>query len=479
MLITHGENRLTHERSRLAQHSGDAKPMSIFPAAADTALDVFSLLMILFSAQSVLKQELTRLFDAKSLLLMVHVFFAGIFVLDIPRAFVSSPDFMGLYTIGVTSLAIWTAILMTALAYVVSVRPSERTFGERVRALFTTRLFPHGIIIAVFTVYAMAIDLFVVLTRPYTLVPVVSWLGAATVLPEFGTTFLAMAAVLLAFFFVTSTTQFILAARRANNPSMRSTLAAFGGGWGVIAITIFVSRAYLVQAGLDAQGLGNLIIALVFGAFAVLFRRISALSSLFGPMKAPIIASEPSSEADLPTSASFSEDVMLLEVDPATNYEKAVLGFVREQLSKGKHAFVFTTKGSPVWMALHETPEVRFFLFGDTSYPQPGASPLEVLIPKADQAVILSVLDETVSRTPPTPTAIVFDNISDLIMNLGFEDSLKFLRQANEVQAGKALSSVFLLLSNAHDERVTTLVRSVFHKHLSFDADGLKVTRGS
>lgn len=139
--------------------------------------------------------------------------------------------------------------------------------------------------------------------------------------------------------------------------------------------------------------------------------------------------------------------------------------------------FVLTSRGSPVHLLLREVKGIHFFIFSDVAYPKKSASAPETLVPRNDNSVILNVVDEAVTESPGTPKAIVFDNISSMILDSGFQDTYKFLRQVNEIVSRGDVVSLSIILSKAHDDKMMNLVRNLFTGHQSYDVNGLHVTK--
>ena len=168
---------------------------------------------------------------------------------------------------------------------------------------------------------------------------------------------------------------------------------------------------------------------------------------------------------------------MLLEADPSFNYERAVSEFAVQMIEGGRAVFAFTSKGSPVYLLLKEIPGFRLFLLSESSYPKSSGGSTEVMVPRNDYAVLLNVIDEAVAGRPVQPKAMIFDNISSLILDGGFQESYKFLRQANEILSHGDVVSIFLILSKAHDEKIMNLVKNLYSGQLAYDAAGLHVTK--
>jgi archaellum biogenesis ATPase FlaH len=168
---------------------------------------------------------------------------------------------------------------------------------------------------------------------------------------------------------------------------------------------------------------------------------------------------------------------MLLEADPSVNYERAVREFALEMVASGRVVFAFTSKGSPVYLQLKDIPGLRLFILSESSYPKPSPGSLEVLVPRSDYSVLLNVMDEAVTRSPEKAKALIFDSISSLILDAGFQECYKFLRQVNEILSHGDVVSEFLVLSKAHDDKMMNLIKNLYSGHLTYDAAGLHVTK--
>ena len=72
----------------------------------------------------------------------------------------------------------------------------------------------------------------------------------------------------------------------------------------------------------------------------------------------------------------------------------------------------------------------------------------------------------------------MFDNLSELVLLRGIDNSYKFLKRAIEVLGEPTtLSSLFLLISGAQETRTLNLMRGLFSRHLVFNRSGLRITR--
>jgi hypothetical protein len=447
-----------------------------------TSAFVIEVVAVVLSLRNVLSQKLTRLNDAKSVLISAHVFILGIFALEFMRFFLSSSlPFMQFYTLGVVSLILWIGILLTSLAYVVFFHPSEPTFRDRVVALVTTRLFPFGLLLVLYVAYSLSVDAYAFSARPFSFVAIGDFVGVVTPVPVFDATLKLLVILLFTFFLLFPSLQFVLAIRRISDPLTKRAVRILVGGWDIIALDGLLMYGLLPTLGVNAMGPGQLVAGLVLGAMGFSMRRNSILAEMFAPIKGSASgggASVINGESRGGTPVSIFKGTMLLEADPSVNYERAVKDFALEMVAGGRVVFAFTSRGTPVHTLLKDIPGLRFFILSESSYPKPTGNALEVMVPRNDYSVLLNVMDEAISLSPEQSKAIIFDNISSLILDAGFQECYKFLRQVNEILSRGDVVSIFLVLSKAHDEKTMNLIKNLYSGLLTFDATGLSVKKG-
>ena len=446
-------------------------------AVADTLFGLIEFLAVGFALRYTLRQRMTRLHDAKALLVAAHVFILSNFILEFLRQFESaSLSFMQFYAVATVSLILWTGVALTALAYIIYFRPPEQTLGERLVALATKRFIPFGFGMLMFISYLASVDAFLIASRPFTIVGATDWTGATGLIPRFDANFIVLGAVAFGLFLLFPSTQYVLAVRKIPDPSARRAVAVFVGGWDLIAFDSLLLFGFLPALGIDLVAPGQLVAGLLLLTTGWASRKRSMLEELFKPLKGAVLTSTSARQGDGPRSIYGVST--LLDADPSSNYENAVRDFADDMMSRGRLVCIFTSKSNPVYMKLHGAPGARFFILSDTSYPKPGETAGEMVVPRADRAVLLNVMDEAVSLAPDQPKAVVFDNISEMILDFGFEESYKFLRQANEILGGGNVSSFFIMFARAHDEKVQALVKNLYSGHLAYDTEGLHVVKG-
>ncbi len=449
----------------------------------NVTIDVFAFAVAAISLYFVSRQKTSSYPYVKSLLVLVHVFFEGVVFLEILRNFVETSSFLDIYTVFATSFILWDVVFLTVIAFAVYVRPGGKGVAGRLRAVFFR--WPHGLILAAFVVFIGAAEAYLVVGHPYSGVSLATLdgvLGLPSVTLEstaFNTNFLGVSLLTLVFFLAYPTTLLIRETLQVKDPDVRKALVVLPFCWVGIGSELLLFNGYLVAIGYDFIAVGYAIAAMVFGVAATIFRRASLLSSFFEP----VAVTAPRGPVPTAGRAGVVFDAgmpVLFEVDPSTNYETSLASYVGGKTASGGLVYVFTSKGSPVYNAIAGITGARFYLMtSHVSYPKTSDKENELLVPQNDMAVLLDLLDKTVASTAGTPLSVVFDNISDFILYLGFEASYKFVKQANEILDRPKVSSVYLMTMGAHDERVMSLTKSLFRMHAKYDSGGLKVTRGS
>jgi len=427
------------------------------------------------------KQDTSDYRQLKGLLISIQLLFISIVVLEVGRSFTSSRVFMTVYTIGNTTFVLVDVVLLTLVALTVYLRPkgssiralvSEMNRHPRQQALFWAD-------IAYITLAEAAIWAF----RPFNIKDVQSLAGATVPATNFSDAYLAILFGVLLIFIAYPSTLLFLARRRTADPEVRRALLLLPLIWAGIGLDLLIFEGYLIGVGIDASALGYLIAASAFAVSALIFRRATVLSGFFEPITVPARQPRPtrSDLASLKVGIDASRLLgrnILLEVDPGAGYEKVIKALALEWVAEEYVIFTFTSKGSPVYVALSDVLGIRFYTFSEkVSYPRSGSSQYEILVPRNDQSILLNVLDKTLKTNPNLKMVVVFDSISDMILTSSFESSYKFLRQANELVGASGKTAIFLVTKSAHSEREANIIRSLFPNQLSYDSTGLEVSK--
>jgi hypothetical protein len=266
----------------------------------------------------------------------------------------------------------------------------------------------------------------------------------------------------------------LLARRRTADTQVRRAFAILPVAWIGIGVDLLIFNGFLLNPpiSVDASAVGYLFAAAAFSATAATFRRATLLSAFFQPGIAATGIAPPSTtfsgRIGLTTEAALGR-VFLLEVDSSSNFEEPIKDLTNELGANQRVVYAFTAAGSPVYSAITGMTNVRFFtMTRKVSYPKPGERPDEVLVPSADQSVLLNVLDKAITSNPDLKFGVIFDSVSDLILSSGLEVTYKFLKQANEMLNTHHVTAVFLMTAGAHSEREVNVVKSLFSNIVSY-----------
>ena len=432
------------------------------------------------SAYYIYRQKITAYQYTKGLLLAVHALFAGVVVFEFLRTAFLSTNFITTYTIGGTTLILADVILLTLLAQAVYLVPTGIGNKSVLRLLWARKV--HVLLLAVYTGFIVFAAVYLVAVQPFTSTTVPSVTGATVPITVFTNMYLLFLLVVLAVFMLYPSSLLFLASRKVKDPSVARVLYILPVIWSGIGVDLLFFNGYLLSNNFDATPFGYLIASVAFGVSALVFRRASLLTAFFEPVKPTgrVTAEFPFTD-ELGVQGPFLNGrTLLLETDPSVPYETAASNFARQSLSNGSAVYVFTAKGSPIYNALHAISGVRFYILSaKVSYPKPEDNePSQILIPANDSAVMLDLIDKTITASQePATVAIIFDSISDMVLSAGFEATYKFVKQVNETTGNGRTAALYLMTLGAHDEKVVSFIRSLFPTQLIDDANGLRLTR--
>ena len=168
---------------------------------------------------------------------------------------------------------------------------------------------------------------------------------------------------------------------------------------------------------------------------------------------------------------------ILLEFDPASNYEKAIRDFATEALAHLEPIVIFTRRGSGIHSSLREQKAVKFFCLTQQVSAPKEFSENELLLPSNETSLMLDVFDKTLKAHPQGVVNVVFDSLSDLVLSVGFEKTYRFMRYAVEILASPKNTVLFLLNQNAHDPKVLSSLRGLFSDQMSFGEEGIQTVK--
>ena len=434
----------------------------------------------IISAYFVSRQQARTYGHTRNFLVLVHVFFLAVVVLEFLRNFLaaSSPGFVSVYTIGATSFILIDVVLLSLVAASFYYRPSAQGGGSPLRGLLKRRW--HAIAFAAFMAFIAGVEAYLLAYQPFTSEQITNIAGVTLYDTVFDANYVNLLFLVLVLFVLYPSVMLLLSRRRTTDKGVRRALLILPVCWGAIGLEFLIFNGYLLIQGIDASSLGYLIGAAVFLITARIFRQATTFATLF----ATVAAIAPTTTVTAFSSRLGQEQgfaggrMMLFETSSSTDFEQAVVEYIQEVVSTGSSAFVFTSKGSPVYDAVSKEAGVRVYVFSSAiSYPKETEKRDEILVPANDVPILLDVMSKFISVNPGAKIAIVFDSLSDIVLSQGVQECYKFVRQASAILNLPTISSIFLLTLGAHDEQTVSLVKSLFPNHVLLDSTGQKVTR--
>lgn len=443
------------------------------------AIQLVTMAITVVSAFFVSRQQARTYGNTRNFLVLVHAFFLGVVVLEFLRNYLSSPSYVNVYTEGATTFILADVVLLTLVAASFYYRESASGGGSPLRGILQRRT--HALAFAAFMAYIAFVEGYLLITTPFDAAQITNIAGVTLYDAVFSPYYIDLLFVVLIVFMVYPSVQLILSRKRTADKGVRRALLILPICWSAIGLEFLIFNGYLLIIGIDASSVGYLIGAAVFLVTARIFRQATTFAALFATTTTTVAVAAPrrtgfSAAAGFPEG--FQGRLFLLETSSSTNYEGSVLDFVQEMTSAGSSAFVFTSKGSPVYNAVRKKPGVRVYTFSSSvSYPNETEDPDEILVPAVDPPILLDVLNKIVTINPGAKITVVYDSLSDLVLSIGLQESYKFVRQANGILNRTNVAAMFLMTLGAHEEQTVNLVKSLFPNHLLVDEQGLRTTR--
>jgi hypothetical protein len=165
---------------------------------------------------------------------------------------------------------------------------------------------------------------------------------------------------------------------------------------------------------------------------------------------------------------------MLLEVDPASDYNVVLSGFVSEANNNGEMLYMVTNKNSALHSVFSSAAHVNFLLLtSKTHYPQ-QINEKETILPASDLSVLLDTCVKIQAHSGKTVNLLV-DNLSDIILRCDFDKTYKFTRLLLEALSSSKTTALFVFVPTAHDQEISSSIRSLFHNQLAYTKDGPRI----
>lgn len=168
---------------------------------------------------------------------------------------------------------------------------------------------------------------------------------------------------------------------------------------------------------------------------------------------------------------------ILLEFDPASDYEKAVDSLAKESRANIEPIFVFTSSTSPIRAHLADEPTVKFFLISVSTSVPTSSSDNMVLLPADNAPLILDAVDKVLETYANANICFVFNILTELLTTIGPEKTFIFLRHALDLLSSEKVTSLFLVNAGAHRTEVVSRLRNFFSNQLAYGKNGLEIMK--
>lgn len=271
-------------------------------------------------------------------------------------------------------------------------------------------------------------------------------------------------------------------------------------GWrytsaGAVLLALSIAVGAVLQAGiLPEEGILSMLVLLSIGVVYILIglrvqyliwkdklfplstvqkvleNFIATKAPAMKPSASPIVQEALSQELNLAHDQLVGKKI-LLEFDPASNYEEHVRKFIHEALINNQTVVVFTKQGSNI--AFLEKCKNIVLSVSEQALELLPEGNLKVSITNA--SILLEAFNRVLSSFPQA--FIVVDSLSDMVLNLGFEKAHKLFQQVAEYILTRGSSILLLFNPKAHDEKVKAVFEAYANILLKADKSGLHLIK--
>jgi hypothetical protein len=165
---------------------------------------------------------------------------------------------------------------------------------------------------------------------------------------------------------------------------------------------------------------------------------------------------------------------ILLEVDPASDYNVALSGFVSEAKNNGEPLFIVTNKNSALHSVFSSTGDANFLLLASKIHYSQQINEKETILPASDVSILLDACVKIQESHHDKTLNLLFDNVSDIVFRCGIDKTYKFIRMLLEALSSSDTTALFVFIPTAHDQETTSSIRGLFQTQLNYTKDGPK-----
>jgi hypothetical protein len=165
---------------------------------------------------------------------------------------------------------------------------------------------------------------------------------------------------------------------------------------------------------------------------------------------------------------------ILLEVDPSSDYNVALSGFVSEARNNGESLYIVTNKNSALHSVFSPGEDANFLLLASKIHYSQQINEKETILPASDVSILLDACVKIQESHQGKTINLLFDNVSDIIFRCGIDKTYKFFRMLLEALSSSQTTALFVFIPTAHDQETSSSIRGLFQTQLDYTKDGPK-----
>jgi hypothetical protein len=166
---------------------------------------------------------------------------------------------------------------------------------------------------------------------------------------------------------------------------------------------------------------------------------------------------------------------ILLEVDPSSDYNVALSGFVSEAKSNEESLYIVTNKNSALHSVFLPGEDAKFLLLASKIHYSQQINEKETILPASDVSILLDACVKIQESHEGKTLNLLFDNVSDTVFRCGIDKTYKFIRMLLEALSSSQTTALFVFIPTAHDQEVSSSIRGLFQTQLDYTKDGPKI----
>jgi hypothetical protein len=166
---------------------------------------------------------------------------------------------------------------------------------------------------------------------------------------------------------------------------------------------------------------------------------------------------------------------ILLEVDPSSDYNVALSGFVSEAKNNGESLYIVTNKNSALHSVFSPGEDANFLLLASKIHYSQKINEKETILPASDVSILLDACVKIQESHQGKTLNLLFDNVSDIVFRCGIDKTYKFFRMLLEALSSSQTTALFVFIPTAHDQEVSSSIRGLFQTQLDYTKDGPKI----